>query len=737
MKVAIVEKAPTKVSYNKWFNFEYDKYALTKSKKTKINKSDITLDFNVLEDYDYVLLIGAEPSKHIAKVAVTKYAGHLISDKYFPMLNPQAILFNPQLKSTFEKAVKRMTEHMKGTYVSELGEYEGIRCATRAKEYLNQILREESCKYVAIDTETSAFSNREGHPLGIAMSHKEGRGVYIDTDIIDEELEVLFQKVFDNKTMVFWNYKFDAHWMNYHFGWRFPRWHDGMLIHYILDENSPHDLKSVIMKYTNMGDYDAELEEFKKKDARRRGIPIKQYSYMYIPWEIMEKYAGADADATLRLFNKFYPTIENSKTFPKLYHKILKPGLQFLKEIEEIGVPFDIDRVKFVSDKLREDIDIEVAKLYEFPEVKKVEEMQGEKFNPNSPTQLAVLFFDVLKLPIIKKTDTGAPSTDKEVLAELEGMHPVAAHVGKIRGLVKLKSTYADKILREIHNDGRLRTGFHLHTTTSGRLSSSGKLNMQQLPRDDKLIKSCIKSNKEGYVIYSQDLQTAEMYYAAVLSGDKALARVFESGGDFHSTIAHMVFKLPCTIEEVKDKFPQYRQASKAISFGILYGAGPAKVAESCGATVEEAKEYIQAYFGQFPELKKWLKKVQEEIKRDGCIYSVLGRKRRLAGVYSISEGEQGHAVRSGVNFLIQSVASDANLIAAIKLHNWIKETNFPAEIFALVHDSIIGSIREDKVQEWEAKMKEITQENIGVTLKSGHPIGVDFGYGKNYAEAA
>jgi DNA polymerase I-like protein with 3'-5' exonuclease and polymerase domains len=734
MKIAIVEKSPSRVSYHKYFDFDYDKYALTKSKKQKINKADVTLDFKVLEDYDYVVCVGAEPCKHLAKVAVTKYAGHLVNEKYFPMLNPAAVMFNPDLKATFDSAVDRMLKHMDGTYKSDLGQYTAITSATQLKRYLKKILQDRSIKNVAIDTETSSFSDREGHVLGICMSYKEHEGVYIDSNCIDDACEVLFQQVFNAKNMVFWNAKFDLHWMEYHFNWKFPNWDDAMLMHYLLNENEAHDLKSVVMKYTDMGDYDWELDAFKRKDSRQRGIPLKEYSYQFIPFDIMSKYGAADADATIRLFNKFDPIIQSS--FARLYNEIIKKGIDFLKQIEEIGVPFSKKRLLEVRDILEDDIDKSKEAVYKYPEIHKAEKIIGEKFNPNSTKHLIILFYDVLGLPITKLTDGGVPSTDKEVLATLSELHEIPKHIKSLRSLIKLKSTYIDKVIKEIHTDGRLRTGFHLHTTTSGRLSSSGKLNMQQLPRDDKLVKSCIQSPYDGWCVYSQDLQTAEMYYAAVLSGDKALARVFESGGDFHSTVAKMVFKLPCEVSEVKFLFPDLRQAAKAISFGILYGAGPQTVADSAGCTVEEAQGYIKEYFRTFRRLADWLKEVQTKIKAKGYIYSEFGRKRRVKNVFSVSSQEQGHAVRSAVNFLIQSVSSDVNLIAAINVQEWIVKSGFPAEVFALVHDSVIGVVRADMREEFEAKLKEITQRDVGLTLKSGHPIGVDFGYGASYAEA-
>jgi DNA polymerase I-like protein with 3'-5' exonuclease and polymerase domains len=314
------------------------------------------------------------------------------------------------------------------------------------------------------------------------------------------------------------------------------------------------------------------------------------------------------------------------------------------------------------------------------------------------------------------------------VLERLGDKHPIAALILKLRKLKKIKATYIDKILIGIDRDSRLRTGFHLHTVTSGRLSSSGKLNMQQLPRDDKRVKNCIDA-PEGYSIVSQDLTTAEMYYAAVLSKDKNLQKIFSQHGDFHSNIARMVFRLQEGISVPK----HLRQASKAISFGILYGSGPAKVAEVVGCTVTDAKGYIQQYFQQFPELKKWLDRQKLLIMKNGYTYSFFGRKRRVPEVKSSDQQIAGGGVRSAVNFLIQSVASDCNLLAAIEMNQWLKTSEVNAEIFGLVHDSILAIVKNEDLDNYCARLAYFTKLDRGISIK-GSPIGLDVEIGSSYA---
>jgi DNA polymerase I-like protein with 3'-5' exonuclease and polymerase domains len=279
----------------------------------------------------------------------------------------------------------------------------------------------------------------------------------------------------------------------------------------------------------------------------------------------MSKYASIDTAVTLELFEKFYPIVQANKRLKWVYDNLLVRGTLFLMDMEEVGIPICSQRMSAAGKYLDKWIMEAKEEVYAFEAVKKYEADSGKIFNPNSVQQLRTVLFDYVGLtPTGKLTKTGALSTDAEVLEELSEQHPLPQAILKVRQLGKIQNTYVSKILPELDKDGRIRTNFNLIFTTSGRLSSSGKFNAQQIPRDDPIIKGCIRA-PSGYKIVSQDLATAEMYYAAVLSGDKNLQAVFSSGGDFHSTIAKMVFDLPCAVEDVKKLFGSMRQSAKAI----------------------------------------------------------------------------------------------------------------------------------------------------------------------------
>ena len=537
-------------------------------------------------------------------------------------------------------------------------------------------------------------------------------------------------------------------WFDYHFNWFFPRFEDTMLLHYTLDEQpGNHGLKGLALKYTDYGDYEQPLHDFIASYCKTHGILKGDFNYGLIPFEIMWPYAAIDACVTFLLYNKFRRAVEGNPRLLKMYENILLPGSRFLTKIQGNGVPFDLERLKIAQKVMTKEIDEAVQKLKAYPEVAKFERDQEAEFNPNSVQQLRKLLFDYLGLePTGVLTGTGADSTNAEVLEQLAELHPIPALILTIRKQGKIKNTYLDKIIPELDRDRKLRTNFNLHSTTSGRLSSSGKLNMQQLPRDNPAVKGCIKA-RPGYKIVSMDLTTAEMYIAAVLSGDPELMDVFRSGGDFHSTIAKKVFNLPCEAKDVKDLFPGERQAAKAISFGILYGAGANKISATVtkgmqekdpGAvyTKSEAQDAIDDYFKTFKRLKKWLKASEEKILADGFIYSHFGRKRRLRNIESDNKGIVAHEVRSGINFLIQSPSSDINLLAAIEMQEYVEEQKLDANIFALVHDSVLAEVREDHVDQYCKKLRALIEFDRGLNIP-GKPIGCEFSISDDYSEGA
>jgi len=743
-KVALVEAKPSRTDFVGHFDnsFEFDRYSLSSDPSLKkVLKKDVDIEMDI-DSYDWIILVGSECLKFYTNVtSIMEYSGKVVDKKFIPVINPAMIAFKPEVKKLWDDSKSNIQQYISGQLkVVEIDESMAFGI-TDSREASRFIIEARDCEseYVALDSETTGLYPRDGHMIGISLSYDGEKGAYINCDCIDATCEALLQQVFDKKIVVFHNGKFDISWFEYHFKFKFPRFEDTMLQHYLLDENpGTHGLKQLSLKHTKYGDYEKPMYDWIDNFRRSNGILKADFTWDMIPFDVMKTYAAMDAVCTFILHGKFKKALDTNKKLTWVYENILKPGCRFLIDAENNGVPFDRQRLVSSQTLMADVIEDAAQKLDEYKEVQAYKQATGD-FNPNSTKQLRELLFDYIGLaPTGKKTGTGAESTDAESLGNLAEEHPVPQLILNVRQNVKIKTTYIDKIIPALDRDGRLRTNFNIHGTTSGRLSSSGKLNMQQLPRDNPIVKGCMKA-KPGNKIVAMDLTTAEVYCAAVLAKDENLKDVFRSGGNFHSNIAKLVFGLPCEADKVAELYPMERQAAKAVTFGIMYGAGPQKISwqvtKDSGTefTVREAKEVIDDYFKQFSALRKWIDNSQNFIRDNGFIYSFFGRKRRLPNVASKDKGVASHEVRSGLNFLVQSVASDVNLLGAIDAHNEVLEKKIPAKIFALVHDSILAEVQEDAVEEYCEILIRNVQKDRGLSI-ADCPIGCDFDIGDDYS---
>ena len=749
MAVAIVETKLSRRDYKKDFGFDYDRYALCSDQSVKtVRKKDIDIEFNP-DEYDWVILIGKDAVKHYTgKSQVMDYTGKVIDGKFIASINPGMLAFRPEIESTWLKTKENIIGFVTGELnagKNDISRFPGITTEAEALAFIQEAI-DHTNKYVAMDSETTALYPKDGYILGISISYKKDWGAYIDADCITEEVSSKLQELYDKKIIVFHNAKFDIPFFELHLGIRIKRFEDTMLLHYCLDENpGTHGLKQLALKYTDYGDYESDLYEFIDNYVKKNGLLKRDFKWSSIPFEVMTPYAACDSVVTLILFSQLAKAVHANPQLSKVYKETLIPACRALISIQNNGVPFDPVRLAFGQDVMRLSIEQSLAKLYEFPEIAEYEAERGEPFNPGSPKQLRELLFDKLKLrPTGKKTTTKADSTDAEVLKILSEVHEVPAQILNIRKKSKVKNTYLDKIIVNLNTDWRLRTNFNIHGTTSGRLSSSGKLNMQQLPRDASVVKGSLKA-RPGYKIVSMDLKTAEVYLAAVLSNDAELKQVFIDDADFHSTIAKRVFGLPCKVEEVKSLYPDLRQSAKTVTFSILYQAGAYNLHEQVNTyirdnkldmsfTMRDAETAIKNYFKEFPQLKKWIDENKTKISKQGFVYSAFGRKRRLPNVKSDSDALAAHAVRSGLNFLVQSPASDVNLLAAIDMQDWLeKNPDIDAKIFALVHDSILAEVKEEHVDRYVEKLASFVQKDRGMSIPNT-PIGYEFEVGDDYS---
>lgn len=560
------EKAPEKVIDKYLKNVEYDVKFLSSSDKEKILKKDVDLDLKLLDEYKVVCPIGAEALKYSAGITgIQKYNGVYIEKKYLPIMHPNIILIKPQLEGDIKSAFSKIPKILAGEDFNRSAEkdYEFIETEEQFQARKAEV---EAATEIATDIETTALNPRHGNTLGIAISTRPHQGLYYSAAIAQKHLD-WFLDLFANKKNILHNAKFDTQFLEYEFSAVFNDYEDTMLMHYCLEEAvGTHGLKPLAMRFTDLGDYEKDLDDYKKTWARQNKVKLADFNYGMLPDDILAPYAARDVDATFQLYKKFKPLIDNSSEFTKLYKEILMPGLHALKTLERNGGPVDKEQVNWLADQYQIDVEECLEEINAHPAVQRFERTQGKVFNPNSTYHLRELFFNILKIKPTKKTETGAFSVDKEVLTNME--HPLAEAVLDLRAKTKMAGTYINNIRNGIDFDGRLRSSFNIHGTTSGRLSSSGTLNYQNIPRDNKDIKKLFKA-RPGYKIVQCDLGTAEVYYAAMLSGDKFLQQAFIDKLDFHSYVAKQMFNLPCEVNEVKSLYPAERQYAKAITFGI------------------------------------------------------------------------------------------------------------------------------------------------------------------------
>ena len=712
---------------------DFDVLFLCSSPKEKILKKDVDLDMSLLDDYDIICPVGAESLKYTCGLTgILKYAGNVVNEKFIPIIDPNMLSIKPQYRVELKKCFDKIKSVVSGEEVIiNEKDYAYINTSDEFYPYLEQLKKSDD---IVVDIETTSLSPRKGVIIGIALSTKPHQGIFVASDVV-EDLYEEFKHLFESKNCIFHNSKFDMQFLEYQFKFKFSKFDDTILMHYCLDESvGSHGLKDLAMKFTDLGDYDKDLHEYKKEFCRKNKILLADFDYGMLPIEILSPYACKDVDATFQLYTKFKPIIDKNKKFKSVYEDILKPATGAIMYLENTGGPINLDVLREVEQDYKIDIEECVAEIQLNDSIRIFEEQNKKTFNPNSTYHLREVLFDIMKLPPKKKTATGAFSTDAEVLEGLN--NPLADAILDLRKKVKLSQTYIKNIKNGVDDDMRLRSSFNITGTAAGRLSSSGVLNYQNLPRDkDSGIKKFF-SAQPGYKIVQADLGTAEVYVAAALSNDKFLQRAFKEDLDFHSYVAHGMFKLPCEVEEVKDLHSEKRQHAKAITFGILYGAGPSKISETANVSMEEAKVFIKKYFDQAKDLKRWIDANLSFISDNHFTYSKFGRKRRLPEAGADSRGVASHARRSGLNFLIQSVASDINLLGIIDTVNWVKNNNLDNEvkIFATVHDSTVAEVREDMVDTYVAELTKNLQKDRGVFIE-GKPINVDIEIGPSWGE--
>lgn len=407
------------------------------------------------------------------------------------------------------------------------------------------------------------------------------------------------------------------------------------------------------------------------------------------------------------------------KNLLALFENIEMPLIEVLADMEKEGVALDKDLLLHLS----RDFDAKLKAL-----TKEIYEMTGESFNINSPKQLSCVLFEKLKLPRIKRTKTGS-STDTEVLRKLSTAHPVAESLLEFREISKLKSTYIDGMMKLLHSGtGRIHTSFNQTGTATGRLSSS-RPNLQNIPIKTSLgkrIRQAFIPAEKGSLLLSADYSQIELRILAHLCGDKNLISAFKEGLDIHAYTASLIFDV--SADKVS---PQMRDTAKTVNFGITYGMSAYGLSKDLGAGLNQAQEFIDAYFTRYPGVKSYINRQIAKAGREGFVTTLMKRRRYIPQVGSLDENARRFAQRVAINAPVQGTAADLIKAAMVEIHRRLKAQNSSVKMIIQVHDELVFSVPREELAAARALIKD-KMENV-IRLKV--PVKVSIKTGKNWLE--
>ncbi len=517
---------------------------------------------------------------------------------------------------------------------------------------------------------------------------------------------------------------------------------DTMLVDFMLDENAEdmHGLKDCAWRFTDMGGYEEPLDNWFKQ----QGITGKKKNYAHLPPEMLFTYAAMDVDCTMRLYDLFVPRLE-AENLMMLLKKLIMPLSQTLADAEYHGVLLD----KEYQQQAEKALQTEITRLEAALRVA-VQAVNGPAdMNFNSNDQLANLFFNILHLPVLKRTDTGKPSCDEEVLTHLAQTQkqPIATQILEYKKMTGVLSKYVLGLMERVDASGALHSDFLIHGTVTGRLSSSNP-NLQNIIKEKIIIKNPFPDNpsieefevnikrmfvpRPGMVWVEADYGQAEFRHWANYSQDPDMIRDIKaaddgSGPDIHKKTASDSWNIP--LEKVTKEI---RDRAKAIVFGIMYGRGAESVSQDLGISIADAQQVIDKFFAKYPVAKRRLDDFIVEAKRTLQVTSVFGRIRRLPGIWSPKNMIRQENERLATNSPIQSAASDMNCNAANRIRMAFKDQNINGGVRILVHDAIYCEIAETDFERGITIMRQEMERPIsGVTV----PMRAEFKVGRSWGE--
>ncbi len=597
--------------------------------------------------------------------------------------------------------------------------YESILSEHRLEAWLARLGK---AKLVALDTETTSLSSLDAQIVGLSFALSPGEAAYVPLGHsypgappqLDRELTLARLKPWledPARAKLMQNGKFDRHVFANHGIQLRGVVQDTLLESYVVEAHQAHDLDSLATRHTG-------LRVISYQDVAGKGA--SQISFDQVGVETAAQYAAEDADVTLRVHQVLYPLIVADQGLRYVYEQIEIPVADILFRMERNGVLLDRHSLAKQSGELGQ-------KMLALEQ--KACLIAGRPFNLNSPKQIQEILFGEMKLPVVKKTPGGVPSTDEDVLQVLATDYPLPAALLEYRGMAKLKSTYTDRLPLMINpRTGRVHTSYSQATAVTGRLSSSDP-NLQNIPartQEGRRIREAFIA-PPGSVIVSADYSQIELRIMAHLSDDPGLLTAFAEGRDIHTATAAEVFGIP--LVEVN---PDQRRMAKVINFGLIYGMSAFGLASQLNLDRAAAQAYIDRYFVRYPGVARYMEETRQLAREQGYVNTVFGRRLVLPEINSRNPQRRQGAERAAINAPMQGTAADLIKLSMIAVQDWLDEDHLQTKLLLQVHDELVLEVPESEMGTVERALPGLMEGVARLKV----PLKVGVGAGSNWEAA-
>ncbi|KAH0442552.1 hypothetical protein KCU90_g1785, partial [Aureobasidium melanogenum] len=579
-----------------------------------------------------------------------------------------------------------------------------------------------AAELTAFDTETTSLDPMTAQIVGLSLSVEPGRAAYVPLahrgpdapvqlprDEVLAKLKPWLESAEHKK--VGQHMKYDEQVLaNYGIEMRGVE-HDTLLESYVLESHRTHDMDSLALRHLG-------IKTIKYEEVAGKGA--SQIGFDEVALDKAAEYAAEDADITLRLHQALYPQVAAEKTLDYVYRDIEVPTSRVLRKMERTGVLIDAEKLRAQSSEIATRLIQLESEAYE---------LAGGEFNLGSPKQIGQIFFEKLELPVVKKTPSGAPSTDEEVLQKLAEDYPLPKILLEHRGLSKLKSTYTDKLPRMVNaTTGRVHTNYAQAVAVTGRLASNDP-NLQNIPvrtAEGRRIREAFIA-PPGHKLVSADYSQIELRIMAHISGDESLLRAFSQGEDIHRATAAEIFSVT-PLEVSSDQ----RRVAKVINFGLIYGMSAFGLAANLGITRDAAKLYIDRYFARYPGVARYMDETRLSAKSKGYVETAFGRRLWLPEINGGNGPRRQAAERAAINAPMQGTAADLIKLSMIAVQNWIEESKVGTRMIMQVHDELILEVPDAELSDVRKRLPELM---CGVAALKV-PLVAEVGAGLNWEEA-